>query len=914
MDNERQAQEVRSETDLLANLPFVAATEQNPYDFGVQVDGLFFVWNERLDAGSRRLRRVSKGVNTFITVVASLVTGVLFALFLVSAVVLLPSGTWHTLAFWTEPSWTQLLFWLGVAGLMYLGYRHARAKREPIETGNRTAQAVQARPSTWEAARAMEHKTWVDVGAQSTREAWEGYDDAAVLAERFGHAYVGLMHLFAGQLSRPSVGHVFSRLGLTFEQIKDPMLRKLSQYPKADAGQAPAGRIDPLGQRTLLGAAVHAKMHGRTVITPVDVFVSAYRNSTFLQEVFYEAGIEEDAMENVLAWLQIRERLRARWQQFRKASGLKPTGNMNRAMTAVATPLLDKVSNDLTAQAARAGLPMLIGREDELARVLRVFESGGRSVVLVGQPGIGKQALIDGIAELMVKEEVPEMLRDRRLVSLDVGRLLAGATPAQAEERLLLALNEVAKSRNIALAIPNIDDIVGITAGAAQSLDLSSLLAQELEKGYVVMIATTTPSAYTQAVEGSALGSVLTKIDMDEPEKDQAIRVLEAKVNKPEAEQGVIFTYRAVEALVELSARYLHDQFLPEKAIRLMDEVALLVKQARGPGASVLEADVAKVVSAASKVPIEAVSQNEKETLLALEDKLHERVIGQEEAVSMVSAALRRARANMRSGRRPIANFLFLGPTGVGKTELSKAIAATYFGNEDAMIRLDMSEYQDSSSIHRLIGVPGSNQGGLFTEAVRKQPFGLILLDELEKAHPEILNVFLQVFEDGRITDAAGRTIDVTQSIIVATSNAGAGYIQQEVKKQTPMDRIKTHLLEEELAQHYRPEFLNRFDGVVVFTPLTKDDVMAIAKLMLRAVTGRLEEQGIGFTVSDAALKELAVAGYDPQFGARPLRRVIQERVEDPLATKLLEGAVERRDTVVLEAGGEMRVQKAPEL
>jgi len=456
--------------------------------------------------------------------------------------------------------------------------------------------------------------------------------------------------------------------------------------------------------------------------------------------------------------------------------------------------------------------------------------------------------------------------------------------------------------------------LVGITAGSAQSLDLSSLLAQELEKGYFVLIATTTPAAYRDAIEGSALASSLTKVDLDEPNKNEAIQIIEAKVGKPEAEQGVLFSYEAVEALVDLTARYLHDQFLPDKAIRLMEETALMVKQSRGLGATITKQDVAQIVSVAAKVPLTAVSQDEKEKLLALEVNLHTRVIGQSEAVNMVSAALRRARAEMRSGRRPIANFLFLGPTGVGKTELSKAIAATYFGNEEAMVRLDMSEYQDSSSIHRLIGVPGSRQGGLFTEAVRKQPFGLILLDELEKAHPEILNVFLQVFDDGRLTDAAGRTVDFTQTIIVATSNAGSQYIQEQVKQGTPMDQIKTHLMEEELSQYYRPEFLNRFDGVVVFTPLTMEDVMAIAGLMLGGVRKRLDDKGIVFTVSDAALKELAVAGYDPQFGARPLRRVIQEKVEDPLATLLLEGKVGRRDTVVLDAGGEMRVDKAPAL
>ena len=903
-----------SENDLLQNLAFVAATEDRPHDFGVLTEDKFFFWSERLDSASRRLRSLEKRVNKLITILAWLVTGILLALFAVQTFVLLPIDTWSELDYWFEPSSGMLLFWLVIGGLMYLGYRRALSKREPQEAGDREPNEVHARQTTWEAAKDAKDAEWVKIADHCASDTWAGFDGAAQLSENFGHAYVGLLHIFAGQLSQPSVGHVFARLGITFDQIKDKLSAKLAEMPKVEKGQHAAGRIDPLGQRVILGAAIHAELHGRTVVKPVDVFISCYRNSEFLRELFYSIGIEDDAMENVLAWLQIRENLRSRWNQYRKAGLLKPKGNMNRAMTAVATPLLDRVSQDLTSLAAQGGLPLLIGRDQEMERVLRVFEGGGRSVVLVGHPGIGKQAIIDGIAELMVREEVPDMLKDRRLVSIDIGRLVAGATPAQAEERLLLALNEVAKSKNIALAIPSIDDIVGITAGGAESLDLSALLAREIEKGYFVVIATSSPSAYRNAIEGSALGSVLTKVDVDEPEKDAAIRVVEAKVGRPEAENKVMFSYAAIESLVELTARYMHDQFLPEKAIQMMDEVALAVKQSRGIGATVTKEDVAKVVSVASKVPLTAVGQDEKEKLLTLEGKMHERVIGQDEAVKMVASALRRARTELRSGRRPIANFLFLGPTGVGKTELAKTIAETYFGDENAMIRLDMSEYQEQSSINRLLGAPGSNQGGVFTEAVRKQPFGLILLDELEKAHPDILNVFLQVFDDGRMTDAAGRTIDFTQSIIVATSNAGSQYIQTEVKKGTDVEAIKTHLIEEELSKHYRPEFLNRFDGVVVFKPLTAEDVMAIARLMLKGVSARVEEKGIEFAVTDAALKELAVAGYDPQFGARPLRRVIQDRVEDQLATLFLEGKAKRRDKVVMDAGGEMRVEEAPEL
>jgi ATP-dependent Clp protease ATP-binding subunit ClpC len=903
-----------SESDILSNLPFIPTSVERPHDFGVLVDDQFLYWDARLDIASRNLRTARDRVNKLITIVAGIATVLLFILFGVSTFALLPSSMWGTLSYWTSPSTEQLFFWLGVGGLLYIGYRRALARREPKETGDREEHDVHPVQTTWDAAGDMGHAKWVKLSDNCSNSTWSGLDSAAKLAEQFKHPYVSMYHVFAGMLSEPSVAHIFSRLGIGFENIKEPLSRKLHEITAAQAGQAVAAGIDPLGQRTILGAAVHARYEGRTVITPVDMFISSYRNSEFLREVFYGIGIEDEAMENVLAWLQIREQLRARWQAFRSASAFKPKGNMNRSMTAVATPLLNKVSDDLTSMAVRGGLPLLVGREEEMARILRVFEGGGRSVVLVGPPGVGKQAMIDGIAEKMVREDVPEMLKDRRLVSFDIGRLVAGATPAQAEERLLLALNEVGMSRNIALAIPNIDDIVGISAGGAESLDLSSLLASEIEKGYFVLVATTTSDAYRSTLEGSALGSALTKVEIDEPEKNLAIQIVEAKVGRAEAEHSVIFSYQAVEAAVELTGRFMHDNHLPEKAIQVVQEAALAVKQSKGIGSTVTKEDVAKIVSAASKVPLTSVSQDEKAKLLTLETEMHKRVIGQGEAVKMVSSALRRARTELRSGGRPIANFMFLGPTGVGKTELAKTIAETYFGDEKAMIRLDMSEYQAPGSIDRLLGVPGSGQGGVFTEAVRQQPFGLILLDELEKSHPDILNVFLQVFDDGRLTDAAGRTIDFTQTIIVATSNAGSPYIQAEIKKQTPIDQIKTHLIETELAAIYRPEFLNRFDGIVVFTPLTMEDVMAIAGLMLGGVIARMDEKGIAFEVTPAAMKELAVAGYDPQFGARPLRRVIQEKVEDPLATVLLEGKVERRDKVVLDAGGDLRIEKAQAL
>ncbi|TAL50675.1 ATP-dependent Clp protease ATP-binding subunit, partial [Patescibacteria group bacterium] len=359
---------------------------------------------------------------------------------------------------------------------------------------------------------------------------------------------------------------------------------------------------------------------------------------------------------------------------------------------------------------------------------------------------------------------------------------------------------------------------------------------------------------------------------------------------------------------------YMHETYLPKKAIEVARETALQVSQSRGKDALVTGEDVAQIVSSKTGIPTMSVAEDEKEKLLGLEEKMHGRVIGQDEAVSAVSSALRRARTELRSQARPIATFLFLGPTGVGKTELAKTVAETYFGSEDMMVRLDMSEYQDATSINRMLGTPGSQSGGLLTEAVRKQPFAIVLLDELEKAHPDILNIFLQVFDDGRLTDSVGRTIDFTNTIIICTSNAGTQYIQDAVGRAEDLEVIKTHLVEEELRGIYRPEFLNRFDGIVVFKPLAQEDVVEITKLFMKAVASRLDPKGIGFRAEDAAVQDLAQRGFDPKFGARPLRRLVQEEVDNAIANALLQGEVRRRDTIVLTEGGKIRIEKGEDL
>jgi len=495
--------------------------------------------------------------------------------------------------------------------------------------------------------------------------------------------------------------------------------------------------MSPEAEQALMSAFVNAYAQQRPSVSATEVFFESYRHDPFVQELFYDLKVDEARLANVVEWIRISDALRERYDQFRRAAAFKPTGPMNRSMTAVQTQALDAVGEDLTAAAVAGRLPLLVGREREMEELFRVIEGGGRSVVLVGPEGVGKTAVVSGVAERMVRESVPKVLEDKRLVNIVLPALMGGVNPSEAQARLLAALSDVAKSGNVVLVIQNIEQM---------SEDLAQILADALTRRITFVIATTTPQGFANVVEHSVLYRVLEKVNVPEPDTTTAIHVVESKVGGIEYEQNVIFTYDAVERSVLLSDRYVHTGYLPKKAIEICREAALVASKARGADALVTGEDVEKVLADKTGIPMTQVTADEKEKLLSLEDKIHARVIGQEEAVKAVSSALRRARAELRAENRPISTFLFLGPSGVGKTALAKAVAASYFGGENAMLRFDMSEYQDQASVYRLIGAPGGDSG-LLTEAVRRNPFALILLDEFEKAHPNILNLFLQVFD-----------------------------------------------------------------------------------------------------------------------------------------------------------------------
>lgn len=873
---------------------------------------VFLTWSLPIDRGSARGRRIAAAVRATITIGLFIAAGLSIAWYVRPI-----SGTTaftRLLALASIPTTETLPFWVGVLIALSAFVQAARIAERSQPSVPKSSEGKEptplATPRDWAAVAAGKH---VDVASGLHADARLTLERAGSLVERLHHASVLPIHCFGAILSSESGATLFARLGTDFEGLKTRIRNALAKVPTFEQ----AAVIAPELFDTIFTAYLEAARRRRTLRT-LDLLLALSERDSTTREILDDLGIDHRKVVNVATWVRVREELRERYRKYRSRSALRPKGGMNRAMTAIATPILDAFGEDLTTLAGAGYIGPTVDRDRTFREIMRIFESGRRGVVLVGEAGVGKTAIIEGLAERMAAEDVPEILQDKRLVRISVARLTSGAAPAVAQERLLAALTEVARSRNIVLVVEQLEHLVGVAAGGAAAIDLGDVLATEMQRSGLVLVGATTPEAYRQFIERSSLGTALERIPIGEPEGDDAIQIIEARSILVEAQQKAFFSYAALEACVQLSDRYLHDRYLPEKAINLMEEVATMVRTSRGPGKVVTREDVAKIIEEKTGVKASEVTADEAQKLLHLEERMHGRVIGQDEAVKMIAAALRRARVELREGKRPIATFLFLGPTGVGKTELAKTVAESYFGSDETMVRLDMSEYQDASSVSRLIGAApgysGAESGGQLTEAVRRSPFALVLLDELEKAHPDILNLFLQVFEDGRLTDSAGRTVDFTNTIIIATSNAGTPYIQQAVGEGKTVEQMKQALMETELKGIFRPEFLNRFDGVIVFTPLTQDQVLQIAKLMLAKVAGQLEAKGIKLKVTDAAVAELAAAGFDPQFGARPLRRVIQERVQDALATFLLTSKLGRRDTAILDAGGKITIEKAEAL
>ncbi|MBD3251607.1 AAA domain-containing protein [Candidatus Uhrbacteria bacterium] len=866
------------------------------------VDGLL-VWGAPIDDFHLRFRKIRRYTNigfhlTLIILSVLTVAAFLYRLFQQESI----QALW-TAEFWFAGYPEVTLFWLGLfldAFIIFRLFEYSQDTKRIPGWGKSSVWLHHYQETAKERANFR-----FDISPYVDDSGWEVVASAFRLAKNLKRNEIGVPHLFAAALSSQTGARFLMRVGLSFDRMKAPIADLINKGASGDG-------IPPLSgeaKRVLISAYENARLEHRRHVTAIEIFLEAFKQDERIQEVFNQVGYPPEHVIHVAEWIKLRAKLREDHDRFVRLAMLKPKSAMNRSMTARATPLLDRFSEDLTLSARSGYLAPIVGRDREMGELLRAIESGQRSVIMVGHRGVGKQALIEGLARKMVAEDVPPELFDRRLVSINIPQVIAAGDACLAAERFFAILQEVKLSGNIILALQNIEALSGTGSGP---LDLAEGLASELGRGPFIVIGTTTPENYSKYVERRSLGSRLIRVDVPELNPDAAIRVLMARCGAIEYKNKVFFTFASIERASVLSDRYLHDRALPAKALDVIREAAVLARKKRGENAFVTAEDAATIIHDKANVPVEAVSQDESQKLLQMEDHLHQRIIGQDAAVVAVAQAMRRARADLREGKRPIANFLFLGPTGVGKTETAKALAAEYFGSETNMIRVDMSEYQDATSVYRMIGQAGDERGGLLTEAVRKNPFSIVLLDEIEKAHPDILNLFLQVMDDGRLTDGVGRTIDFTNVVLIATSNAGTQFIQDETRKGTELERIKTMLLEQQLKGSFRPEFLNRFDAIIVFKPLSKDDVEQITWLMLGRIEKQLEEKGMGFRVEDAAVALLAEAGYDPLFGARPLRRVIQDRVDNQLADILLKGEAARRDTIVLDRDGVMKVEKAP--
>ncbi|MEB1809849.1 MAG: ATP-dependent protease ATP-binding subunit ClpC [Bacillaceae bacterium] len=636
------------------------------------------------------------------------------------------------------------------------------------------------------------------------------------------------------------------------------------------------------------------------------------------------------------------------------------------------TPTLDSLARDLTAIAKEEALDPVIGRSKEIERVIQVLSRRTKNnPVLIGEPGVGKTAIAEGLAQAIINNEVPETLRNKRVMTLDMGTVVAGTKyRGEFEDRLKKVMDEIRQAGNVILFIDELHTLIG-AGGAEGAIDASNILKPSLARGELQCIGATTLDEYRKYIEkDAALERRFQPIQVNEPTNDESVQILKGLRDRYEAHHRVTITDAAIEEAVKLSDRYISDRFLPDKAIDLIDEAASKVRlrsYTAPPNLKELEGrleetrkekdaavqsqefekaaslrdseqrlreeldsmknewkkkqgqentevtveDIAQVVTSWTGIPVSRLVEEETDRLLRMEEILHKRVIGQGEAVKAISKAVRRARAGLKDPKRPIGSFIFLGPTGVGKTELARAVAETLFGDEDAFIRIDMSEYMEKHATSRLVGSPpgyvGHDEGGQLTEKVRRNPYSVILLDEIEKAHPEVFNILLQVLEDGRLTDSKGRTVDFRNTAVIMTSNVGASTLRKNKSLGFTVDSEDQNYKDmkgkvmTELKNSFRPEFLNRIDEIIVFHSLEKKHIREIISLMAEQLEKRLAEQGIQFELTEAAKDKISDEGFDPEYGARPLRRALQKQVEDRLSEELLKGNIKKGQKAIID-------------
>lgn len=764
-------------------------------------------------------------------------------------------------------------------------------------------------------------------------------------AMRLNHSNIGTEHLLLGLMKEPEgiAAKVLDAFGITEEKVTKEVENLIGQ------GQEQVG-------------AIHYTPRAKKVIE-LSMDEARKLNHTFVGTEHLLLGLireNEGVAARVFANLDLNiTKARA---QVVKSLGSPEQGSKNAQTTKnQATPTLDGLARDLTVIAQDGTLDPVVGRSDEITRVIEVLSRRTKNnPVLIGEPGVGKTAIVEGLAQAIVQNEVPETLKGKRVMSLDMGTVVAGTKyRGEFEERLKKVMEEIHQAGNIVLFIDELHTLIG-AGGAEGAIDASNILKPALARGELQCIGATTLDEYRKYIEkDAALERRFQPVTVDEPNTEDSIAILKGLRDRYEAHHRINISDEAIEAAVNMSDRYISDRFLPDKAIDLIDEASSKVrlrnyttppslkeleseletvkkekdaavhsqefenaanlrdkqtklekqledtknewKKAQGEKNTCVTAeDIAVVVANWTGIPITKLNETESERLLNLETILHERVIGQNDAVKSISKAVRRARAGLKDPKRPIGSFIFLGPTGVGKTELARTLADAMFGEEDAMIRVDMSEFMEKHSVSRLVGSPpgyvGHDDGGQLTENVRRKPYSVILFDEIEKAHPDVFNILLQVLDDGHLTDSKGRKVDFRNTVIIMTSNVGAQELQNAkfvgfgAKESGPDYETIRKTMMDELKQQFRPEFLNRVDDIIVFHKLEKAHLKEIVNKMAGNLTKRLSEQGIHITLSDSAQEKIADEGFDPEYGARPLTRAIQKHVEDNLSELILSG------------------------
>ncbi len=798
-----------------------------------------------------------------------------------------------------------------------------------------------------------------------TAKAKKAIDIATRISKSLHHSYIGTEHILLGLLKEGTgvASQVLADNGVEYDKVLELIEELIAP------GNAVAVLEDGLSPRAAhvleVSKAEAARFHSEKIGTEHLLIAMIKETACVASRLLNTLSVNVQKM-YVDTLIAMGEDVSQYKDEFQN-------GKPGKRKNAEGTPSLDQFSRDLTELARDGKLDPVVGREAEIDRVIQILSRRSKNnPCLIGEPGVGKTAIVEGIAERIMGGMVPDTVLGKRVVSLDLSGIVAGSKyRGEFEERIKKVLAEVAKAGNVLLFIDEIHTIIG-AGGAEGAIDASNILKPALARGEVQVIGATTIEEYRKYIEkDAALERRFQPVVVEEPTEEEAISILKGLRGQYESHHHVTITDEAVEAAVRLSARYINDRFLPDKAIDLMDEAAAKVRlhvggdprkaaelrreiaesqetleQALSGGdleaareaqtkrqeleekleklnakakqggrrhhQTVGEDEIADVVSGWTKIPVKKLTEGEAARLKKLEATLHKRVIGQEEAVSAVAKAVRRGRVGLKDPKRPIGSFLFLGPTGVGKTEISKALAEAVFGQEQAMIRVDMSEYMEKHSVSKMIGSPpgyvGHEDGGQLSEKVRRNPYAVILFDEIEKAHPDVFNILLQVLDDGHITDSQGRKVDFKNTIIIMTSNAGAqaivepkklGFASGNDEKQN-YERMKGSVMEE-VRRIFKPEFLNRIDETIVFRALNKDDMKQIVGLMTKELAKRCETQlGITLVVRDAAKQYIVDKAYDPKYGARPLRRKIQDEIEDPLAEKLLDGSIRRGDEVIV--------------